>query len=112
MYNYDKVINGISKYIDSEIVSKLPGWKKWVLGSGMGMMLSNSSNIYEQLKNNEFIKMLNIIDTNGNVNVDALYKELKKQAQKGSATIEFPMIGAFMLNEQDVDKLYNFIIND
>lgn len=112
MYNYDKVINGISKYIDSEIVSKLPGWKKWVLGSGMGMMLSNSSNIYEQLKNNEFIKMLNIIDTNGNVNVDALYIELKKQAQKGSATIEFPMIGAFMLNEQDVDKLYNFIIND
>lgn len=112
MYSYDKVINGLSKYIDNEIVSKLPGWKKWILGTGMGMALSNSNNIYEQLKNNEFIKMLNIIDSNGNVNVEALYKELKKQAQKGSATIEFPMIGAFMLNEQDIDKLYNFIIND
>lgn len=112
MYTYERVINGLAKYLDNEIINKLPGWKKWVLGSGMGIALSNSNNIYEQLKSNDFVKMLNIIDENGNINVDCIYKELKKQAQKGSATIEFPMIGAFILNEQDIDKLYNFIIND
>ena len=44
----------IAKYIDNEIVDKIPGWKKWLVGSGIGMMLSNSNNIFEQvIKNNQ-----------------------------------------------------------
>lgn len=109
MYNYDKVMSGLSKFIDTEIVNKVPGWKKWLVGSAMGIMLSNSSSIFEQLNKNSFIKTLNLIDDLGNINVDELYKELKKQAQKSNATIELPMIGSFVLNEQDVDKLYKFI---
>lgn len=112
MYSYDKVINGFAKYVDSEIVNKIPGWKKWIVGSGIGMMLSNTENVYSKIKDNEFIKMLNIIDEQGNVNVDDMYKELKKQAQKSNATIELPMVGSFVLNEHDVDKLYNFITKD
>lgn len=109
MYGYDKVMNGIAKYIDNEIVDKIPGWKKWLVGSGIGMMLSNSNNIFEQVKNNEFVRLLNIVDEYDNIDVENIYKELKKQAQKGSVDVELPMIGSFRLNEQDVDKLYRFI---
>ena len=111
MYSYSKVMDGLAKYVDQEIVNKIPGWKRGVVGSGLGMMLSNTDNIYKELKNNEFVKLLNLMDEQGNVNVEALYKELKKQAQKSSATIELPMIGSFVLNEQDVEKLYNFIVS-
>ena len=109
MYGYDKVMNGIAKYIDNEIVDKISGWKKWLVGSGIGMMLSNSNNIFEQVKNNEFVRLLNIVDEYDNIDVENIYKELKKQAQKGSVDVELPMIGSFRLNEQDVDKLYRFI---
>lgn len=112
MYSYDRVMNGISRYIDTEIVNKVPGWKRWILGSGIGMALSNSEHIFEQLKSNELMKMLNIIDADGYINVEDLYRELKKQAQRGSVDLELPMIGSFVLNEQDVDKLYRFIVND
>ena len=112
MYSYDKVMNGLAKYVDTEIVSKVSGWKKWIVGSGIGMILSNADNVVEQLKNNEFVKLLNIIDEHSNVNVDAMYKELKRQAQKGSVNIELPMVGSFLLNEHDVDKLYNFITRE
>ena len=111
MYSYDKVMNGIAKYIDNEIVDKIPGWKKWLVGSGIGMMLSNSNNIFEQIKNNEFVKLLNIIDDYDNIDVENIYKELKKQAQKGSIDVDLPMIGSFRLNDQDVDKLYRFIVD-
>ena len=111
MYSYDKVMNGIAKYIDNEIVDKIPGWKKWLVGSGIGMMLSNSNNIFEQVKNNEFVKLLNIIDDYDNIDVENIYKELKKQAQKGSIDVDLPMIGSFRLNDQDVDKLYRFIVD-
>ena len=112
MYSYERVLNGLTKYIDDEIVNKLPGWKKWVVGSGLGMMLSNADEIFRQIKDNEFVKMLNLVDEQGRINVEEIYKELKKQAQKSSASIELPMVGAFVLNDQDVDKLYHLITSE
>jgi hypothetical protein len=112
MYEYNKVINGIAKYIDYEIVEKISGWKKWVVGSGVGIALSNTAGVFNQLKNNDFVKMLNIIDKDDRINVDKIYKELKKQAKKSSVTFDVPMIGPITLNEQDVDKIYEFIKNE
>lgn len=112
MYDYNKVINGIAKYIDTEIVDKILGWKKWVVGSGLGLALSNSTNVFNQLKNNEFVKMLNIIDKDNKIDVDKIYKELKKQAKKSSITFEVPMVGSITLNDQDIEKLYELIKNE
>lgn len=112
MYEYNKVINGIAKYIDYEIVEKISGWKKWVVGSGIGIALSNTTGIFNQIKNNEFVKMLNVIDKDDRINVDKIYKEMKKQAKKSSVTFDVPMLGPITLNEQDVDKIYDFIKNE
>jgi DNA-binding transcriptional regulator LsrR (DeoR family) len=109
MYDYNKVINGVAKYIDDEIVNKITGWQRWVVGSGVGIALSNATNVFNQLKNNEFVKMLGVIDEKDRIDVDKIYKELKKQAQKGAITFNAPMIGAITLNEQDVEKVYGFI---
>ena len=112
MYEYNKVINGIAKYIDYEIVEKISGWKKWVIGSGIGIALSNTTGIFNQIKNNEFVKILNVIDKDDRINVDKIYKEMKKQAKKSSVTFDVPMLGPITLNEQDVDKIYDFIKNE
>lgn len=109
MYEYNKVINGIAKYVDTEIVDKITGWKKWVVGSGIGLALSNATEVFNQLKNNEFVKMLGVIDKEDKVNVDKIYKEMKKQAKKSAVTFDMPMIGPITLNEQDVDKMYELI---
>ena len=112
MYEYNKVINGIAKYIDYEIIDKIVGWKKWIVGSGVGIALSNTAGVFNQVKNNEFVKMLNIIDKDDRINVDKIYKELKKQAKKSSVTFDVPMLGPITLNEQDVEKIYEFIKNE
>ena len=112
MYEYNKVINGIAKYVDTEIVDKITGWKKWVVGSGIGLALSNATEVFNQLKNNEFVKMLGVIDKEDKVDVDKIYKEMKKQAKKSAITFDMPMIGPVTLNEQDVDKMYELIKNE
>ena len=112
MYDYAKVINGVTKYIDNEIISKITGWKKWVVGSGLGIAMTNTTNIFNQIKNNEFVKMLNIIDKDDKIDVDKIYREMKKQAMKSAITFDVPMIGAITLNEQDVEKIYEFIRNE
>ena len=112
MYEYSKVLNGVTKYIDTEIVDKITGWKKWVIGSGVGIALSNATDVFNQIKNNDFVKMLNVIDKDDKINVEKIYKEMKKQAKKGAITFNVPMIGALTLNEQDVDKIYELIKNE
>jgi hypothetical protein len=112
MYEYNKVINGIAKYVDEEIVNKIVGWKKWVVGSGVGIMLSNTTEIFNQLKNNDFVKLLNIIDKDDKVDVEKIYKEMKKQAKKSAITFDVPMIGPVTFNEQDVEKMYELIKNE
>lgn len=109
MYEYNKVISGIAKYIDNEIVEKISGWKKWIIGSGVGIALSNMSEVFNQLKNNEVVKLLNIIDKDDKIDVDKIYKEMKKQAKKSAITFDVPMIGPMTLNGQDVDKMYELI---
>lgn len=112
VYEYSKVINGIAKYIDTEIVEKIVGWRKWIVGGGIGIALSNMTDVFNQVKNNEFVKMLNIVDKDDKINVEKIYKEMKKQAKKSAITFDAPVIGAITLNEQDVDKIYEMIKNE
>lgn len=112
MFKYDRVIKGITAYIDNEILTKIQGWQKWVVGAGAGMLMSNASEVYNNLKSNEFIKLLGVIDeSNNTINVTKLYEEIRKQAQKTSVDVNIPMVGVITLNEADVEKLYSYIKN-
>jgi hypothetical protein len=56
--------------------------------------------------------MLNIIDDTGLIDVETLYSEIKKQAERETINIDIPIIGVLSLNQNDIDKLYNYIINN
>ena len=109
MYTYDQVYSGLERYLEAEILKKVPGWKKWILGTGIEMAIQNGTNIFNGLKNHELVKMLNIIDENDHINVAELYKCMKKQAEHGPVDIDIPIIGTMKLNKDDVDKLYYYI---
>lgn len=109
MYNYSQVINGLAKYIDEEIVSKIDGWQKWIIGAGLGMSLDKGVNIFNELKVNPMVKALGVIDKNDMIDVETLYHNVKKQAHNNPITFSVPMIGVMTLNELDVDKIYESI---
>lgn len=109
MYNLRQVVAGLAAFIDNEILTKVNGWQKWLVGAGMGVALDRSSDIFNSLKQNEIIKMLGVIDSDDNIDVDTLYREVKKQAQKSAVTFDIPMLGVLTLNDRDVDKLYSYI---
>lgn len=109
MYSYGEVINGVAKYIDEEILSKVNGWQKWVIGAGLGVAMNNSTGVFNELKNNSVIKLLGVVDKNDMIDVDTLYKEMRKQAEKSSITFSVPMLGMMTLNSTDVDKIYEAV---
>ena len=110
MVPYTKVINGITRYIDEEIINKLTGASKWVVGTSVGIIMTKAQNVYANLKNNALIKSMEIINDKDEIDIELIYKELKKQAEKTPMNLNIPMVGVFTLNSQDVDKMYNFIV--
>ena len=109
MVNATQIINGVVKYIDAEILSKINGWQKWVLGAGAGIAVGRAGQIFNTIANHPMVKMLGVVDEQGMVDIDMLHKEFAKQAAKGPVTFDVPMLGAMTINQNDVEKLYHYI---
>ena len=109
MVTYVQLINGLSRYIDNEIINKLTGNSKILLGIGSGIALKKGENIYKLLQENSIIKMLDLIDKDGNIDIETIFEELRKQARKQSIEIDIPIIGILKLNEEDITKLQTFV---
>lgn len=109
MIHYTRVIQGIAAFIDNEIIGKLAGsWKAWVLGGAAGIAVTKAQDIFIQYKDKPILASLGLVEGE-NINVDAVYAELKKQAQKGTATVLLPVVGPVTFGPADVDALYRYI---
>lgn len=109
MVHYSRVIQGIANFIDAELVGKLAGsWKAWALGGLAGIVMANAERMYMQYKDMPILASLGLVEGE-NINVDAVYSEMKKQAQKGAATVSIPIIGPVTFGAADVDALYRYI---
>ncbi|MBQ5825155.1 MAG: hypothetical protein IIW48_10175 [Clostridia bacterium] len=107
--NLERVLNGIARYLDREIYAGMNNWQEVIARIAVSRMLNNKS--LENMLNNPYMRTFAIIDTEGNVDVDGLYRDLRTYiSNKGKIEIELPIFGKFTFTESDVDSLYNCII--
>ena len=111
MVTYEQVIEGLTKFVDNEIISQLTENSKVFMGIGSGIALSKGKALYENLKNNEVIKMLELIDEHGHIDIDTIYHEVKRHTEKEPIKIDLAMIGILKLDDEDIEKLYVYIKN-
>lgn len=102
----EQVQTGIGLYIDNELAPHLDGWKKWVFPTVAALYISNLNAIIDSLP----IDAIGIRMADGRIDIDKIYAEMKKQAEKAPMTITIPKLNdTFSFNCADVDKLYNYI---
>jgi hypothetical protein len=107
---FNKVINGIVKYINKEMMCNLNSWQEILARVSMSRVLGNSASIKTWLIENPFIKTFAIINDEGNVDVDGLIEDLKTIVrEKGSIEIDIPLFGKFKFNENDINILNSYI---
>ena len=108
--NIERVMNGIARYMDREIYSNMNDWQEVVARLAVSRLLGNR-NLENTLMNNAYIRTFAIVDSDGNVDVDGLYRDLKTLVQqKGKVEISLPIFGKYTFHETDVDNLYNCIM--
>lgn len=104
------VIDGIKEFFEEELLMKMTGISRWIVGAGLSMAMDNAVNTFNELKEHPVIKMLGIIHPDDTIDIDALYAKLKEQAQMhGAVTMQLPMIGAMTFRSEDLDHLYQDI---
>lgn len=104
-----QIQNGLTKYVDENIVPSMAGWQKWVFGAGAAIAISNLPKNVERWKNTEVVKMLGVIDDGNNIDIQKIYQGIKRQSDKAPASIDIPGMGTITLNDYDVDTIYNYI---
>lgn len=111
MVRINSVAKGLANYIDTEILPKMGGWQRWVVGSAAGIALKRADRLITALADHPLIKAMGIIDSEGLVDLDLIYEEFARQAAKGPAVIDITMNNELRLTAEDVDKIYRAIMS-
>lgn len=106
MVTLSQVLKGLSLFLEKEIVEKIDGFMKWGVGAAIAIYLENGVNIFNSLKDNQWVKMLNAIDNDDNIDIDKIYKAILPEAKKHAITFKAPGLGVITLTASDVEKLY------
>lgn len=111
MVTIAKIEQGVAAYLDSEVMPHLPngGLEKVLAGTAVSLVIRRSGKILEGYKDNKAVQMLGLMDAEGNVDVDILAEELKKNIPAEGMKIDVPIIGKMTFHKDDVDKLHEYI---
>lgn len=112
-HEFEKVINGISRYMNDVIYSGMNDWQEFAARVMVGRILENPNNLKETLTSNGFIKSFGIIDNDGYVDVAALAKDIKREiTRKEKISFTIPIFGKYTFTPADVDALYTAITGE
>lgn len=110
---FEKVLHGITKYIDSELYSHMNSLQEFTARVLVGRVLSNEKEIKEKFIENGYIRTFGFVDSDGNVEVKELAKDIKRElARQGKVEIVLPMFGKMTFVPADVDILYMMITGE
>ena len=109
--SFERVINGINRYINSEIYSTMNDWQEIIARIAVSRMIGNTEQLKHNLTSNGFIRTFAILDENGTVDVEGLARDIRSQIEsKGKMTISLPLMPSLTFKPEDVDVLYRYIM--
>ena len=110
---FEKVLNGIMRYLNNEIFINMTDWQEMLARIAVTRIIGNTNNLKNALMQNPFIKTFDIIDNEGNVDIEGLIRDIKTQLeQKEKISFSIPVFGKFTFTTSDVDKLHRTILGE
>lgn len=109
-----KIEAGIARYIDTELIPKLPddGIKRVGVGIVSGLIAKRGGLMLEQLAKNPTLQMLTIADSTGGLDVGLLYEVAKEKVPAKGVSVVLPVVGKLTIYPDDIDTLYRYICGE
>lgn len=112
MVEISKIESGIARYLDAELVQKLPGngWKQFGVGMASGLIAKRGGVALAQFKDHPVVKAFGLIDQTGCVDVEVLREIARERVPDTGLQADVPLVGKITIYKSDVEKLYSYIV--
>ncbi len=104
----DQAMRGAVRFADNEIIPHLPGGKGIGAGIMLALIMEGSREKVLALREHPAVKLMQIMDEQGNINLDRLYNAARPKFEN-KLSVSVPFIGELKFDQNDVDKLYKYI---
>jgi hypothetical protein len=108
MVKYNQFKNGLHKFLDQEMISKMEEPIRTISAIGLEVAMMKSDTLLHNLRENEIIKMLDVIHED-EIDVDTLYTAIKKKMNGSPLVMPTKTFGKITITPNDVDTLINLI---
>lgn len=110
MVTINQVKTGLMKYIDTDMLPHLSGVKKVGLGVYAALAADNASRMVLQYKEHPAISVLDVVDKDGNIDIDKLYNAAVPMFSSGQKhSVNIPLVGEYVIDQNDIEKIYRYI---
>ena len=104
----DQAMRGAMRYADNEVIPHLPGGKGIGAGIALALIMDGGKAQLLKLRENPAVKMMQIFDEAGNIDLDKLYNAARPRFEN-KLTVSVPLLGDMRFDQNDIDKLYRYI---
>ena len=110
MVEFNKVVDGLARYLNNNFYSKLNDWQEVLARIAVGRIIGNPEALKQSLMANGIVRTFAVMDSEGNVDLENLAKDLKREIErKGKISVEVPMFGKISFVASDIDEIYREI---
>ena len=104
----DQAMRAAVRFADNEVIPHLPGGKGIGAGIALALILDGSRDYILRLRENPAVKLMRIMDEQGNIDIDRLYSAARPKFEN-KLYVSVPFIGEMKFDQNDVDKLYQYM---
>ncbi len=110
MISISQFKQGILSYIENELLTLLPQWKRFAAATYIALAADNLDEKLNELRTKPMIEVLGLFDESGNIDINRLRKVLSSQMnQQKELVLPIPVLGDLTLTAHDLDKLMQYI---
>ena len=112
MVEISKIEMGVARYLDAELVNKLPGntWKQFGAGMASGLIAKRGGMALGRLKSHPVAKAFALVDEAGCIDVEILRELAREKIPDGGLPVDVPLIGKVTVYREVIEKLYGYIM--
>lgn len=112
MVEISRIEKGVARYLDSELVPKLPGgsWKQFGAGAASALVAKRGGRALEKLKGHPAAVAFGLVDEAGCIDVEILREIANEKIPDAGLQIDVPMLGRLTVYQRDIEKLYGYIV--
>ena len=117
MVNVGQIKRGLANFVDAEILTKIPTGtlKRTLIGAGVGLYLANLEKTLSGASQSALVAGLGVVDEHGNVDIDRLAEELRRNMPPEGIKIDLDVMGFHLgdmtLHQSDIENLRVHIVN-